>query len=86
MLKSAKYAVIAIIGASLAVAANAPASAHGYKGGARGQAALEYERSYEPGISRQDFKRMVLRELRHIRRQNDAILADIGGRRYYGRR
>jgi hypothetical protein len=86
MWKGTKYAAIAIVGTALAVAANAPASAKGYKGyrgGAYGQGVQEYEQSY---VSKQHFKRTVLRELRQIRRQNDAILADIGGRRYYGRK
>jgi hypothetical protein len=83
MWKGTKYAAIAIVGAALAAAANAPASAKGHRGGAYGQAAQEYEQSY---MSRQHFKRTVLRELRQIRHQNDAILADLGGRRYYGRK
>jgi hypothetical protein len=45
MWKSGKYVAIALVGAGLAVAANAPASAHGYKHGyyghgARGEADL----------------------------------------------
>jgi hypothetical protein len=94
MWKTTKYAAIAIVGAGLAVAANAPASAHGYKGGHYGSVAHIgrtgniYHRHH---ISAQFFRRHVLHQLTRLHIQNRRILVALGQHpkmygRAYGRR
>jgi hypothetical protein len=90
MWKSTKYAAIAIVGAGLAVAANASASAHGYKGGYYGSAAYAqpygHHISYRHHISGQFFRHKVLHQLARIGGQNRRILVALGERpTAYGR-
>jgi hypothetical protein len=60
MWKSGKYVAMVIVGAGLAVAANAPASAHGYKHGyyghARGEAAVTTFRPRNPCLRIPDWQ------------------------------
>jgi hypothetical protein len=96
MLKGGKYAAIAIVGAALAAAANAPASAHGYRGQAYGyEGGGEWVGGYR-GTCAESYRclRKAHRALRmwtydrigHVPR--DRTLAEMADRipRYYGRR